>query len=90
MSSVDTGGERPPGDRSALNALRTGLGHHACGVKRTRWTLARTHLVGAAPSFFVFAKANARRPIVQTYEDLHRCRLDVAMAMEREVLAVRT
>jgi len=38
----------------------------------------------------VFAKANARRSIVQTYEDLHRCRLDVAMALEREVLAMRT
>jgi len=46
--------------------------------------------LGAARSFFVFAKANPRRPIVQTYEDLHRCRLDVAMAMEREVQAVRT
>jgi len=50
-SSVDTGGERPPGDRSPLERApdRARPQKCVCGVKRTRWTLARTHLVRRLP-----------------------------------------
>ena len=86
-ASVDTGGERPSGDRSTLSALGPGSAT-ACGVRRTRWHRANAPRGRCPVLLRVRDRRNAlRRTIVQTYEDLHRHR---QVVMEREVQAVRS
>lgn len=73
-SSVDAGGERPPGDRSAWSALRDRARPQCVRHRRTRWHLCERTSWRCPVLLRVRQLESTRRPIVQTYEALHRRR----------------